>query len=41
VLAFLFNNVIGELLVFTMIVLVIRVFPQGLFTIQHRRTENL
>lgn len=40
VLAFLFNNVIGELLVFTMIVLALRVFPQGLFTIQHRRTEN-
>ncbi len=36
VLAFLYNNVIGKLLVFTVIVLVIRVFPQGLFTLQRR-----
>jgi urea transport system permease protein len=36
VLAFLYNNVIGKLLVFTLIVLVIRVFPQGLFTMQRR-----
>jgi len=36
VLAFLYNNVIAKLLVFTLIVLVIRVFPQGLFTLQRR-----
>jgi len=36
VLAFLYNNVIAKLLVFTLIVLVIRVFPQGLFTMQRR-----
>lgn len=36
VLAFIYNNVIGKLLVFTMIVLVIRIFPQGLFTLQRR-----
>jgi urea transport system permease protein len=36
VLAFLYNNVIAKLLVFTLIVIVIRVFPQGLFTLQRR-----
>jgi urea transport system permease protein len=36
ILAFLYNNVIGKLLVFAVIVLVIRVFPQGLFTLQRR-----
>jgi urea transport system permease protein len=36
VLAFLYNNVIAKLLVFTLIVIVIRVFPQGLFTMQRR-----
>ena len=36
VLAFLYNNVIGKLLVFTLIVIVLRVFPQGLFTMQRR-----
>lgn len=36
VLAFVYNNVIGKLLVFAMIVLVIRIFPQGLFTSQRR-----
>ena len=36
VLAFLYNDVIAKLLVFTLIVLVIRVFPQGLFTLQRR-----
>ena len=36
VLSFLYNNVIAKLLVFTMIVIVIRVFPQGLFTMQRR-----
>ena len=36
VLAFLYNNVIAKLLVFTLIVMVIRVFPQGLFTMQRR-----
>jgi urea transport system permease protein len=36
VLSFLYNNVIAKLLVFTLIVLVIRVFPQGLFTMQRR-----
>ena len=36
VLSFLYNNVIAKLLVFTLIVIVIRVFPQGLFTLQRR-----
>lgn len=36
ILAFLYNNVIGKLLVFAVIVLVIRVFPQGLFTLPRR-----
>jgi urea transport system permease protein len=36
VLAFLYNNVIAKLLVFALIVIIIRVFPQGLFTLQRR-----
>jgi len=36
ILAFLYNNVIAKLLVFTLIVIVIRIFPQGLFTLQRR-----
>jgi urea transport system permease protein len=37
ILSFLYNNVIGKLLVFLMIVLAIRVFPRGLFGYHERR----
>lgn len=37
VLAFIYNNVIGKLLVFIFIVIVIRIFPKGIFGYQERR----
>lgn len=37
VLSFMYNNVIGKLLVFVLIVLAIRVWPRGLFGYQERR----
>ena len=37
ILSFMYNNVIGKLLVFIMIVLAIRVWPRGLFGYQERR----
>ncbi len=37
VLSFIYNNVIGKMLVFVMIVLAIRVWPKGLFGYQERR----
>lgn len=37
ILSFMYNNVIGKLLVFLMIVLAIRVWPKGLFGYQERR----
>lgn len=37
ILSFMYNNVIGKLLVFMMIVLAIRVWPKGLFGYQERR----
>lgn len=37
VLSFVFNNVIGKLLVFLFIVLIIRVVPKGIFGYYERR----
>jgi urea transport system permease protein len=37
ILSFLYNNVIGKMLVFVMIVLAIRVWPKGLFGYHERR----